>query len=375
MKGPDFSEIKDRLLREIKDLAKELVPDGVENGDYWIGRSPLRADRRAGSFWIRISGRTAIGAWKDEATGETSDIINLIKLVKRHDTMAETRKWCMRRLGMTAGPAEPPLSAEEQAARAAQRQAEIEQRAREDAAALAKRSSRAFGKWLKAQKLSPATFAGSLPDLYFRSRALDLARDLIARGRPLPGCLRFFPALDYQTDAGELIELPCIAALMTGPAGTGQALHQTWLKPDGTGKAELPDPENNKARKIWGPPNGAVMRLAKGAGELTPEEAARQGVKGPLVVTEGLEDGLSVMLALPAYRVWAAGTLGNIGNVPVLPCIDRIIVAADNDWGKPQAMSALERGIHRLKSQGVPVRVARAPRGKDMNDLLKGETI
>lgn len=375
MKGPSFDEIKDRLLDDIEKLAAELVPDGVKNGDYWIGRSPLRVDNHAGSFWIRIAGR-ARGAWKDEASGATSDIINLIRQVKRHDTLAETRKWCMRRVGLSDGPADAPPSPEEMKRREAERAAEQQRRAKEEAAALADRSKRAFGSWLKAEKLTPRTFPGSLVDRYLReARGIDLVRGLIARGRPLPGCTRFFPALDYKTDAGELIALPCIANLMTGPAGTGQALHLTWLKPDGSGKAELPDPDDNPARKIWGPPNGAVMRLAKGAGDLTPEDAGRQGMQGPVAAAEGYEDGLALMLALPDYRVWSAGTLGNLGNMPALPCVDRFVVAADNDWTKPDAMAAFDKAMVKLKSQGVPVKVARAPRGKDMNDLLKGETI
>ncbi len=166
-----------------------------------------------------------------------------------------------------------------------------------------------------------------------------------------------------------------MAALMTGADGKPQALHRTWLAPGGHGKARLPDPADNAVRKIWGAPKGAVIRISKGAGNFTPEEAERQGVSGPLVLTEGIEDALAVALAMPDRRVWAAGTLGNLAKVPVLPCASSITICADNDWDKPQAMAALDRAVAALKRAKKPVFVARSWTGKDMNDLLKGERI
>ena len=50
---------------------------------------------------------------------------------------------------------------------------------------------------------------------------------LLDKGKPLPGALRFFPARDYTTADGEVIEgLPCIAALMSGRDGKARALHR-----------------------------------------------------------------------------------------------------------------------------------------------------
>jgi phage/plasmid primase-like uncharacterized protein len=115
------------------------------------------------------------------------------------------------------------------------------------------------------------------------------------------------------------------------------------------------------------------VRVAKGAGNYSPEEAARQGARAKLVITEGIEDALSVMIACPDHRVWAAGSLSNLAHVPVLPCVSSITVCADNDWDKPQAIAQLDTAIAALKRQNIPVFVARSWRGKDVNDLLAGK--
>lgn len=374
LKGPAFAEIRDELERRIDSLVRELVPDGRQNGKYWIGRNPTRADRSAGSFWIITRG-TGIGVFRDEAGVEgidSGDIVKLVQYCMRLSDMSATRLWCLRWLGWSDGGA-PQLSAEERARIERQRQAKIEREEREGAQALKEKSNGAFGLWLKADKLTPATFPGSLLGRYMTSRALDLSAGFIARKRELPGAIRFFADHDYKTADGELIGLPCMIALMTGADGKAQAVHRTWLKPDGSGKADLPVPKDNKPRKIWPSPTGAVIRIAKGAGNLTPEEAGRQGRAAPLILTEGIEDALAVAIAMPERRVWAAGTLGNLSHVPMLPCVSQVTICADNDWDNPQAEQALAKAVRTLRATGRRVHVARSWRGKDVNDLMKGE--
>lgn len=384
MNGPDFAEIKAELLNRLPALVKDLLPppDGRRNGKYWICKNPTRADKHAGSMWVLMEGPAA-GAWRDEAGirgVDDGDIVDLVGYVLRCKDRSATRTECLKWLGWASGKA-LQLSPEEKARRAKLREQEAEKRQAEDRQRAIDRlktgGENALRRWLKAAALTPATFSGSLLDHYFRhARGIDLVRHFIERGRALPGALRFFASYDYLTLDGEVIEgLPCMPALMSGPDGKPQALHSTWLQPDGSDKAQLPDPADNGPRKIWGPPKGAVIRIAKGAGALTPEAAAKAGRRGPLIVTEGIEDALAVAIAMPEHRVWAAGTLGNIENVPVLPCISTIIVCRDNDWSKPQAVQAFERAVRTLKRSGKPVKVAASPKGKDMNDLLKGATI
>jgi hypothetical protein len=53
-------------------------------------------------------------------------------------------------------------------------------------------------------------------------------------------------------------------------------------------------------------------------------------------------------------------------------CASEIIVAADNDWNKPQAMANLTRAVERLRTFERPVKISRSPEGKDFNDLVRG---
>lgn len=373
----DFSEIRQRLIADIRSIVRELVPDGRFNGKYWIGRNPTRADKHGGSFWVLMTGQAA-GAWRDEAGVrgvDEGDVVKLVQYCRQLPDLKETRRECLKLLGISDAGGQR-LSASEIAARDAERTAARLKQEAAETETREKNAKGAFGLWMGADVLAPQSFPGSVVDLYLKSRAIDLVAGLIERQRHLPGALRLFAAHDYRTADGELIALPCMAALMSGPDGKARAIHRTWLQPDGSGKATLPDPRENKPRKIWPAGwQGSVIRIAKGAGNHSPEEAARRGLSGPLIVTEGIEDALACMLAKPDYRVWAAGTLGNIGHVPVLPCVSKLIVCRDNDWDKPEAVAAFERAIAALKQHGKPVHVAKSPRGKDMNDLLKGETI
>ncbi|MEP0395810.1 MAG: toprim domain-containing protein [Nitratireductor sp.] len=376
MKGPDLGEIRERLIDRIDSLVRELAPDGRASGSYWIAKNPTRTDRHAGSFWVRIR-QPAAGAWRDEAGVrgvDEGDVVDLVRYCLGHRDLSQTRAWCLRWLGLAPGQA---MTAAERAERDRQRAAARAAAEAEEAERRRKNARGALAMWLDAPKLMADRYPGSLIDRYLCSRAIDLAAGLLARRRELPGALRFLASHDYRTLDGELIALPCMIALMSGPDGRARAVHRTWLQPDGSGKATLPDPKHNKPRKIW-PAGwaGAVVRIAKGAGGHSPEEAARRGLSGPLVVTEGIEDALAVMLAMPERRVWAAGTLGNIAHVPVdHPAVSSVTVCRDNDWDKKQAVQSFERAIAALRRHGKPVHVARSPRGKDMNDLLKGATI
>lgn len=356
--GPTFEQIGDELRARIIDLCKDLLPDGHTNGGYWIARNPNRNDKNAGSFWVRI--KHPVGVFKDEATGDTGDVIKLVAYLGQLPDYSATRDWCLKWLGWSRGEAARPS-----------RPAPVAEDPRIAQERLAKIRRLAFSIWLNAEKITPDNLASTIGP-YMAGRGIDMKTQLIDKGRELPGAIRFLAAHDYRLaeDKGK-IALPCMVTLISGPDGKPVGIHRTWLTQDRTGKAELPDLKKNKARKIW--PSGwqgGVMRLAKGAGNLSPEQAAAKGRRGPLVIGEGVEDGATVAIACPDHRVWAAGTLGNLKHVPVLPCVNRIIVCADNDWGKPQAQAEFDAGLKALGSHDVPIAVARSWRGKDVNDLI-----
>jgi hypothetical protein len=377
-------DVRYLLQARIESLVETLLPDGRRLGPFWMARNPTRGDTNAGSFWVRVHG-VAPGTWADEATGDGAaqvrngahkgDVLGLIGYIKGlpfKEAMAWAREW----LGIEKLSDETVRTARAKAGAAqnvdGQRQANI----------LAQNRKRAFAAWLNA---SPKLI-GTPVETYLATRGIDLGAFGREVGQKIilrpPGALRFAMRTHLETNT----KLPCMLALMTGPpvsgagdspAGSGPpaqlpesvpyAIHCTFLKIDGSGKANV-----TPARKMWPSYAGSSIRLSMGYSGMRPSEAAKHGILDQLVLCEGVEDGLSIALACPHLRVWAVGALGNLGKVTVPSCVDEVIVAADNDWGKPQAAKLLDASVNSLVAQNVTVSIARSHIGKDANAALLG---
>ena len=351
----DIPEIKALLKARAEQLARQLAPEGSRTGNYWSAKNPTRTDRAAGSFVIWIAGPGA-GAWKDyagdcESGGrDTGDVITLIQYCAGLPDLKTTLDWARGWLGLEKMP-EVERHRRVAEATAAQSTVEAEHLAK---AEKARRGAMAI--YVNSKKTA---WPGSVAERYLAGRGIRLA----VLGRK-PGALGFLPtALHSESNS----HWPAMVACFTGNDETVVAVHRTFLALDGSGKAPvLP------ARKIWPSFRGAAIRLWRGDSGLSIAEAAKHGLRETLVITEGVEDALSVAIASPKHRVWAAGALNNIGTLTLPECIDEVIVCADNDWDKPEAQKALQRGLEALARQGVKVRVARSPVGKDVNDALRG---
>jgi hypothetical protein len=299
--------------------------------------------------WLSAPGKV-VGAWVDYATNQKGDILDLISLCEGLDRGA-TFNWARKFLAFEE------LPTAHVAAVCAQRELVIAAAARDAATDTAKRQKQAFATYLAGKKTK---FVGSLADTYLQTRGIDVS----ALSR-VPGVLGFV-ADGRHTETNT--SWPVMIAGFGDDRGI-KAIHRTFLTRDGQGKAPVDPP-----RKIWPSYRGLTIRLWRGETEMPPEEAASHGLIDTLCLCEGVEDGLSVALARPDLRVWAAGSLGNLAEITVPVCSDRVIVCADNDWGKPQAEKALQRALQALIAQGRPVSVARAPgQAKDFNDVLKAE--
>ena len=347
-RGNDAGQIKALLQDRIEQLVLQLLPEGKRSGKYWIAANPTRNDRHAGSFWVALRG--VPGSWRDEATGEKGDVLQLICYLRGAgfgDALRFARGW----LGLDDMPPER-VAQMSQEARDRRKEAEAREEAEE-----AKRRAAAKAHWLNCWE----SLEGTVAERYLRGRNLDL-------GRLLRRCsaLRFAPNEEHHESGARW---PCIVAAMSGPGGSIHAIHRTFLARDGSGKAPI-DPH----RKIWPRFAGAAIHLWRGkSGKPASAAPARSDL---LLLVEGVEDGLTAALAYPEARVWCAGSLGNLGNLVIPQCAERVVVCADNDWGKPQAQALLEKGLQALYAQGVPVGVCFSNVGKDLNDALqsaKGE--
>jgi phage/plasmid primase-like uncharacterized protein len=125
-------------------------------------------------------------------------------------------------------------------------------------------------------------------------------------------------------------------------------VHRTWLKPDGSGKADL-DPQ----KAMLGACRGGAVRLAKPA--------------ATLAVAEGVETGLSVAQACPDLAVWAAMSTSGMKALQVPDIVREIVIFADGDEAGEQAARFL---AERCLREGRLARIVRPPQGMDFNDVL-----
>jgi putative DNA primase/helicase len=171
---------------------------------------------------------------------------------------------------------------------------------------------------------------------------------LMSRGihMPPPDALRFHGRLQHRSGGC----WPAMVALVTnGVDGTPQAIHRTFLRRDGRGKAPV-DPQ----KMMLGRCRGGAVRLAN-PGDV-------------LMIGEGIETSLAAMFAT-GHPAWAALSTSGMRSLDLPSDVRDVIVLADGDEaGETAAMDCASR----WKRQDRRVRIARPPRGLDFNDLLIG---
>jgi hypothetical protein len=138
---------------------------------------------------------------------------------------------------------------------------------------------------------------------------------------------------------------PAVVALVQHVDNGPVAVHRTFLRADGSGKADL-DPD----KMTLGPSKGAVVQSC----------ASRRSA-----VSEGIESALSYMQAT-GVPTWAALSAVGIRNLILPPDVAEVIIAADPD---PVGIMAARAAARRWLDEGRSVRIARPPVGFDFNDL------
>lgn len=349
-----------------------LLAESIEAVVDALGVRVARRDRRklyAFAPWsdhhkpkLEIETFPVPGKWNDWVGGKWGDALDLVACVlsqgeRTHAARVEAMKWTREFFGLGGS----TFDREAYAQRRAEAEKRAERRAAQAARELADARKTAQSRWLHAHQLTPEDHAGR----YLAARGIDLA----ALPR-LPRAIRYSPAENWYGPGGGVDHVgPCLMSAMTLPDGKFGSLHRIWINPERPGeKADLDPP-----RKMWPDAAGAVIRLWRGETNLAEKDAHKRGVLEPCVVCEGVEDGLSIALMTPELRISAAGSLPGLLAMTPPPTASKLIVAADNDWGKPQAQALLDRACLRFEQEfKVPVFIARSPEGKDFNDLLRG---
>lgn len=177
---------------------------------------------------------------------------------------------------------------------------------------------------------------GTPAEAYLRGRGLDLR---------LPESLRF-ARLRYGSKT-----LPCLVALIANAENKIGGIQRTFVKEDGSGKADVPAPKLSLGRLT-----GGAIRLAPAAANL--------------IVTGGLEDGLTLQQEM-GLAVWAATGEGNMANMVLPPGVKVVTIGADRDEaGERHA----QRAARAFVEQGRTVSIIRPlPGFGDFNSELQGE--
>lgn len=361
------AELSVRLGDEIEAVARDLGLDPKRRGRVIVCVPPWGTTKKP-KLEIKPDGR-----WNDWHTGVYGDALGLVGCVltsqgdtRSREARREGIRWAKARYGIEGGGHdEAAWRKGVEAAKA--RRAAADKAARAD---LKRHRGTAQHLFINADDLRPTTRTrrGCDGARYLEARGIDFDR----LGR-LPRAVKLSPRerwVKFGGD-GEVIEEhfgPALISAMILGDNTFAAVHRIWINPEQPGeKADLDPP-----RKMWPQSEGAAIRLWRGEHQLTETDMTAKGLSCPLVVCEGVEDGLSIAMMTPEFRVHAAGSLPGLLSYTPPACASRIIVAADNDWGKPQAQAMLRRAVERLKGLGKPVTVAMSPEGKDFNDLVRG---
>lgn len=178
--------------------------------------------------------------------------------------------------------------------------------------------------WKQTQEVQP----GDLVHKYLATRKVD---ELI-----YPKALRFAPSL-RDGDGGVR---PCMVA-MVGLHGQEKfvSMHRTFLRPDGSGKADMPSPRKAMPGEL---PDGACVMLSEYTG-------------GALGIAEGIETALSAS-AIFQMPVWSALNSSMLARwVPPAGC-EEVAIFGDND-AKFGGQSAAYQLAHKLACKGVTATV------------------
>jgi hypothetical protein len=349
-----IGELANMLSARAHDLAIKLLPLGHLEGSEWV-----EANRKNGglgdSMRVCVKGPRA-GVWGHFAAGEKGDALDLVGYIMFGKNKAEAIEWSKRWLGIDE---RDPAALEDDKRRLA---ALKEINDREAKAKEEETRQSAFNLWLNSEE----KIAGTPVEKYLLGRGIDIR--LLGRQ---PRVLRYHPRLfNVETQR----HWPAMVAKIDGADGKACAAHRTWLKVHQDGsvtKAPLQEPKLTLGRY-----KGGCIRLWRGLDASgKPGKSLGNAPEGSsVVICEGIEDGLSLAVAMPEQRILVAVALSAMGSLELPGNFSHVTIAADNDGDNGSALLGLDRAIRNFKTQGLRVSVMRPPPGvHDVNEILQSK--
>ena len=180
---------------------------------------------------------------------------------------------------------------------------------------------------------------GTIVEKYLRSRGIHLSP---------PASLRFHETLLHN--GSDQILPAMIAAVTAWPVDKVMGIQRTWLRRDGSGKADV-----IPSKMSLGPIGGGTVQLS-GCGPV-------------LGLAEGVETALSVQQELE-IPMWACLGSGSVSKVvlPDLPLAEEVHLFVDGD---DAGRDAIADAGERFSLEGRRVVACPAPEGTDYNDVLR----
>ncbi len=312
------ADLAQRLAACAEAVCHHYLPNGVRRGSYWIVGDVSGVKGRSLYVRLRSSSGAAAGHWTDAASGQYGDLLDLIRLNRGLPTLREAFEEARLFLN------EPPR---------APRKSSISTAETSDRRKPSEAAARLFA------LTSP--ISGTTAETYLRGRGITGDLDHPALG---------FLANCYLRAEGSIEPkpLPALIARVTDLNGRITGVHRTWLRADGSGKADLPEP-----RKALGELHGHGVRFG------IPSVVLAAG--------EGIETMLALRTALAHLPSVAALSAAHLGALRLPEGLKRLYIACDNDRAGLDAGLALAA---RAISQGIAARLL-VPDRKDFNDDLK----
>ena len=312
------ADLARRLAHDAERVCRHYLSNGRRAGCYWLVGDTANTPGR--SLYVRLrgptSGRGAAGHWRDAATGEHGDLLDLIAANQRlnalRDILEEGRSFLSLPQPEPAQPLAPVSTGSPEAAR------------------------RLFA--------MSKSLLHTVADTYLRGRGITALHDCTS--------LRFHPRCYYRpgdndTD-GTRTTWPAIVAAVTDLDGTITGAHRTWLDPSGSSKAPVATPRRAMGQLLG---NGVRFGVAIDT----------------LAAGEGIETMLSLRSVLPTLPTVAATSSAHLAALALPTSLRRLYIARDNDRAGEHAAETLTL---RARAKGIEA-LTLTPVTGDFNDDLR----
>lgn len=349
----DVAQIKAMLLDRLEQLVAELLPAGERDGDeYRCGNIDGGAGR---SLAVHMRAGPRLGVWADFAEGHRGDVLDLIAACRCQGDTRASIAWARQWLGLEHVPPEQLERQRREARARAEQRERLRDRDEEQ------RERRAYGQWYRA-----GGYADSPAEIYLRDtrgvdfrelgrapRALRYAPDVISREIPAGSPCMLALCARYELPADRIVN-PCVHRTFLSRTEDGR-----WIKNPSLGKA---------SKKFAGVAKGAFIPLWRGESG-KPYREAPDG--DTMMVSEGIEDGGTAIMACPQFRCIAGLSVNNLKSITLPRGVQRVILIGQHDTD-PGTLLQRDFAVRAWRGQGKRVDVYLPPAvGKDVNDYLR----